>query len=440
MAHQERRARANSTIQKLKEASVHDWYRFVLAYPDHLVSDVINRFGIRRDQVVLDPFVGTGTTLVECKKQGINSIGMDANPTSAFASKVKTQWDIDLAEFDRRRHDLLEYVRDALLSIGTQYPFQLSFDDLLPVEKAVRDKETDDYKDLKALLPKNWISPLPLCKVLEIKRAIDQMPGDAITDLFRLALAAVMVSDASNLGFGPEVYVKRQREDADVYGAFAEKLRWMRHDLESVQQIPRPGTSTVYCGDARHLASLVEGPVDFVITSPPYPNEKDYTRTTRLELILLGFIRAKGDLRQVKQGMLRSHTRNIYKADNDSACVANIPEIQKVAEEIDRRRIERGATSGFERLYHRVVTEYFGGMYRVLEQLQQVTPRGGKLALVLGDQMSYFRVPIRTARLLSLVARRMLDYTEVETVLWRTRRSTATRMDIKEHILILERQ
>jgi hypothetical protein len=433
--------RPNSTIQKLKDASVHDWYRFVLAYPDHLVSDVLDRFGVRNDQVVLDPFAGTGTTLVECKKRGIDSIGIDANPVSSFASKVKTTWDIDLAEFDHRRRDLLRYVRGAMRSMGSkQFPFQLSFDDLLPAKKVVQDSAPDGYEDLKALLPKNWISPLPLRRVLELKRAIDQMEEGAITDLFRLALATVIVADASNLGFGPEVYVKKQRKDANVSGAFAEKLRKMRYDLEVVQRIPRPGAATVHCGDARLLTSMVGGSIDFVITSPPYPNEKDYTRTTRLELILLGFIQKKNDLRQLKQGMLRSHTRNIYKADNDSKCVADVPEIQQVSKQIEQRRIKRGATSGFERLYHRVVTEYFGGMYRVLEQLQRVMPPGGKLALVVGDQMSYFRVPIRTAKLLSLVACRKLDYAEVETVIWRTRRATATNMDIEEHILVLERQ
>jgi hypothetical protein len=118
--------------------------------------------------------------------------------------------------------------------------------------------------------------------------------------------------------------------------------------------------------------------------------------------------------------------------------VSDIPEIQAVAREIESKRLERRATSGFERLYHRVVTEYFGGMYRVLEQLQQIIPSGGKLALVVGDQMSYFRVPIYTAKLLSLVARRKLHYREVETIVWRTRRATATRMDVEEHILILE--
>lgn len=434
-----RRVRSNHTVQLLENAAIHDWYRFVLAYPDHLVTDLIDRFGIRRGQVVLDPFVGTGTTLVECKKLSIHSVGIDANPMAAFASRVKTTWDVDLAEFDRRRHELLGSIREPLQSIGTRYAFQLSFDDLFPTEKVLHDGSVAD-DEIVTLLPKDWISETPLRKVMIVKNALDALPGDEISDLFRLALAAVIVTDASNLGFGPEVYVARQRKDVDVYGTFAARLRRIRDDLATVQGIPDPGRTTVYSGDARQLAALINHPIDFVITSPPYPNEKDYTRTTRLELVLMGFIREKADLRQVKEAMLRSHTRNIFVADDDSKYVVDIPEIQAVAAEVETKRLDRGATSGFERLYHRVVTEYFGGMYRVLEQLQEVMSPGGKIALVVGDQMSYFRVPIYTARLLSLVARRKLHYQETETLVWRTRRATATGMDIEEHILILERQ
>ena len=71
--------------------------------------------------------------------------------------------------------------------------------------------------------------------------------------------------------------------------------------------------------------------VDAVITSPPYPNEKDYTRTTRLESVLLGFIQSKADLRALKKRLVRSNTRGVYKADTDDLLVAGHPQIERIA-------------------------------------------------------------------------------------------------------------
>lgn len=53
---------------RIEDRAAHDWYRFVLSYPAHLVRDYIARLEIDSTQTVLDPFCGTGTTLVECKK------------------------------------------------------------------------------------------------------------------------------------------------------------------------------------------------------------------------------------------------------------------------------------------------------------------------------------------------------------------------------------
>jgi len=78
-----------------EDRSAHDWYRFVLSFPPHLVRDYIDRFGINSSGSVLDPFCGTGTTLVECKKVGIASVGIEANPMACFASQVKVDWSVD---------------------------------------------------------------------------------------------------------------------------------------------------------------------------------------------------------------------------------------------------------------------------------------------------------------------------------------------------------
>ncbi|HEV7126192.1 MAG TPA: DNA methyltransferase, partial [Ktedonobacterales bacterium] len=77
-----RKRGANSEANKLypEDRAVHEWYRFVLSFPPHLVREYLQRFKVGSEQRVLDPFCGTGTVLVECKKLGIPSVGVEANP------------------------------------------------------------------------------------------------------------------------------------------------------------------------------------------------------------------------------------------------------------------------------------------------------------------------------------------------------------------------
>ncbi|MEA3341793.1 MAG: DNA methyltransferase, partial [Chloroflexota bacterium] len=50
-----------------QDRAFHDWYRFVLSYPPHLVRDYVDDFGLDEQSTILDPFCGTGTTVVEAK-------------------------------------------------------------------------------------------------------------------------------------------------------------------------------------------------------------------------------------------------------------------------------------------------------------------------------------------------------------------------------------
>jgi tRNA G10 N-methylase Trm11 len=52
----------------LTDRAFHDWYRFVLSFPPHLVRYYFDRFNLDSNKIVLDPFCGTGTTIVEAKK------------------------------------------------------------------------------------------------------------------------------------------------------------------------------------------------------------------------------------------------------------------------------------------------------------------------------------------------------------------------------------
>ena len=81
-------------INRLEQADrpAHNWYRFVLSYPPHLVRDYVQQFDLGNQATVLDPFCGTGTTVVECKKLGLASIGIEAHPLSHFAGQTKVDW------------------------------------------------------------------------------------------------------------------------------------------------------------------------------------------------------------------------------------------------------------------------------------------------------------------------------------------------------------
>ncbi len=176
-----------------------------------------------------------------------------------------------------------------------------------------------------------------------------------------------------------------------------------------------------------------------MITSPPYPNEKDYTRTTRLESVILGLVRDRSELRALKRELVRSNTRGVHKADTYDREVADHAEIANIAEAIGRRRVELGKTSGFERLYPRVTQLCFGGMRRHLASLRTVLKPHAKLAHVVGDQASYLRVMIRTGKLLAELAR-SLGYKLVGIDLFRTRPSTATGEQLREEVVLPEWQ
>lgn len=400
-----------------EDRPAHCWYRFVLSFPPQLVRGYLRRFRLTPGHLVLDPFCGTGTTLVECKKLRIASIGLEAHPMAALASRVKTDWSIDPS-------GLLQHARKIARS----------------AEKHLASDVADLWslpEDTHKLLLKNSISPLPLHKtlvLLEHLRTDEQAPG---REHALLALANALIQDIGNLHFGPEVGVRDIKEDAPVLNSWLANVGRIASDLEHLRY-RRSVPTKVFCHDSRTmLKRLKPRSVDGVITSPPYPNEKDYTRTTRLETVLLGFVKDRRDLRALKENLLRSNTRNVYKNDDDDKWIESFPQIAALAEDIESRRIELRKTSGFERQYARVTKLYFGGMARHLADLRRVLSPGAHLAYVVGDQASYLRVMIRTGQLLGRIAE-SLGY-EVETIeLFRTRLSTATKAQLREEVLVLK--
>ncbi len=411
---------SNHTINRLfaRDRAVHDWYRFVLSFPAHLVRDYLCRWGIVPGQRVLDPFCGTGSTLVEAKKLGIHSVGIEANPVVHFAAATKIDWSPDPDE-------LMRHARD-VASAAQQTPAGNVDEPLLTLPDAAMQ-----------ILLTGCISPVPLHKVLALRHAIASQDDPRFARHMRLAMAKTAVVTASNLRFGPEVGVSAtKKSDAPVIEKWLENVREMAGDLRHVSRVTA-SESVVKSGDARDPGAVIEpNSIDVVFTSPPYPNEKDYSRTTRLETVLLGFAEDKAQLQAIKRGLLRSNTRNVYKGDGDDRFVDDFPVVQKIASDIESRRVELGKTSGFEKLYPKVTKLYFGGMARHLSELRPLLRQGAHLGYVVGDQASYLRVMIRTGEILGKIAQ-SLGYELVGIDLFRTRLSTATGDMLREEVVIL---
>ncbi len=421
---------SNGRANKLdpQDRAFHDWYRFVLSFPPHLVQDYIHKFGLTKNSVILDPFCGTGTTLVEAKLAGMKAIGLEGNPFPHFASSVKTDWNLDGDELSRQARQVSEKVLAILKSQGIDDNF--SFNDSKNLKLKTLTPENEK------LILTNSISPLPLHKTLVLFECLKQFEGEPFYRHALLALGNALVFKISNLHFGPEVGVKNPKVDVPVISNWLFEIKKIANDLRQVEGRSYPDTK-VHLADARSFDIIEPNSVDAVITSPPYPNEKDYTRTTRLESVLLGFINSKEELRELKKRLVRSNTRGIYKGDDDDQWVSAFPEIQRIAEAIEKRRAELGKDSGFEKLYARAAKLYFGGMAKHLADLRKVLRPGAQLAYVVGDQASYLRVMIRTGQILGDIAN-SLGYELVDIDLFRTRLATATKEQLREEVVILK--
>lgn len=113
--------------------------------------------------------------------------------------------------------------------------------------------------------------------------------------------------------------------------------------------------------------------------------------------------------------MIRGSTTNIYKEDHERALVEDIAEIRQITDLIDARLKSDGATSGFEKLYTKLIWEYFGGMAATLRECYRVLRPGGKISLLVSDSHAFKMVHIQTAELLRIVGER-LGYVNAEVV------------------------
>lgn len=425
----------SSTAVLNRGLHVHDWYLMPESYSEPLIVEAIERFGIGIGDTVLDPFSGTGTTIVSAVLRGVNGIGLEVNPFLCFASRVKLDWAVDLNAFKASLTYILDEAQPLLESLSVE---QNLFTQSLPPDIAKRAQailSKVDEPDMPRL--RKWMAPVVVQKVLILRYLIEAYIPEPIRPHFLLALASIL-RPVSNMKLTPHAFGSNtQRRDAPVYDLFAQKITKIYEDLKYLQSLSyKTGKGHILQCDARSADSVHDSllPASLAVTSPPYLNNLDYTMQTRMELFFLRFVNNMEELRGLRKAMVISDAKAMYKDVRDSEEIKDIQSIQKISANL--REAHREKNWGWD--YAFMTTQYFGGMFKVLKAVKPLLGRHAHFILVVGESAhSGIRIPVPEI-LAELGERAGYRFKEINVL--RRRRSSSHCYDLCESEVILQKR
>jgi DNA modification methylase len=281
-----------SSLSALDAAALprHRWYFFKEAFSPSVVSRAIEDTGCTEDDLVLDPFSGSGTVPLSSSIVDRPAISFEVNPFLAFVSRAKLL---------RIKRSTLERYADAVYS-GAERGRTSPLETFSTFSKAGgADK---------------WLFNAGVLRAFEGGWTTTQEMYPPARDLLRLSLigAAMDVCNATKDG-----KCLRYRKDWDELNhdgtAFAAALHRRVSQIAEDVEAERLGSARarVHTADAREAMPKKLGQRRFklCVTSPPYLNSFDYTDVYRPELFLGKFVRSMDELRALRLRTLRSHTQ-----------------------------------------------------------------------------------------------------------------------------------
>ncbi|MEM2282350.1 MAG: DNA methyltransferase [Candidatus Hadarchaeales archaeon] len=227
---------------------VHNWFLPKEGFSRDLVAMLINSFWLYKGDLVLDPFVGGGTTCLTCKEFGIDSLGLDVHPLMLLMARAKTQ-DYEVAKLE-------EKVQGVLKAPPAEPPERLSRFFPRPV----------------------------LQEIWGLRQEILQVEGE-VRDFLLVGLLRAAMECSWAYKDGAVVKVRR-RPLPSFRETLSKTLGWMLDDLRRLKT--KPARTEIRDSDAR---LGIEEEVDAVITSPPYLNKSEYCTSYWVEEEICGLER-----------------------------------------------------------------------------------------------------------------------------------------------------
>lgn len=399
---------ALTTAQHNANAPALDWYLMPEAYSAPLVEQAIGRYGLAPGDLVLDPFSGTGTTVLAAKLGGFDGLGLEANPFLAWAANVKLAIETSPDAFAQARSRVLERIGDLARVPEAPLP------DMPRLDK--------------------WMTPAVAYKVIALRTAVEAEPQGPARDLLLLALASLL-RPAGNLKLTAHAFGSVVRKtDVPLARLFADKTAKMLDDLRTVAASSlRWGRAEVLNADARNLGEIARDrpKARLGFTSPPYLNNLDYTMQTRLELFFLGHVRDLSEIKGIRKTMVICDAKAMYRDIADHERVAGVESVQAVADAIASKHA--GKNWGWD--YPFMTRQYFGGLHRVLDGARLALAPGARFVLVVGES-SHSGVKVPVPAILGELGQ-ALGYELEDIAVHRVRRSSSHRHELVEASVIL---
>ncbi|MFX1286694.1 MAG: hypothetical protein ACFFB5_23860 [Promethearchaeota archaeon] len=402
------------TFQRNTQTPIHRWFPYKEGFSQSFVENMFKRYKINKKSRIFDPFTGCGTILVEAKKREIYSAGFELNPFVHFLAKVKLNWDIDII--------LLEQVFNEILN---KYKFLKS--------NKEKNKEFLEAKTNITLKPpsmntlEKFYDKNTITRLLILKEHWFFLDNISLRNLLMLIFSSLLV-DMSNASRSPSLGYKKSKMtmEKNVWEEYVNRLNIVIQDLKWIRKKynVKNNNYKLVMEDNRTSKAFDGEKFTNIITSPPYVNNIDYIRNTKLELFWCDFVKSKEAFYQLKKAFSRSFLGSI----KENEIIEVSPSIVKLAEEIKQSK-------PFNKKVPAMITAYFKDMETTFKNLNKILEPGAKIAVVIGDSC-FSNVHIPTDILLCELLK-PLGYIVEEIEIVRFRRSTFHKTKLRECIIHL---
>ena len=327
-------------------------YRYKEAFAFNFVKNFLKRFDADSDDYVFDPFSGLGTTMFTSMLSGIPSIGIDKLPVAYFISKT-----LPLFLF-LRKNEVKEIWESIKPRIKKSKPANVAMD--VPIMQVAFNEES-------------------ILLLRKLKSAIDEL-SEPYRDIFLLLFFSILEECSFTSKDGQFLRLKRDKKVSNPIEAMSKKVFQVEEDIRRIKllypimSIDKKVIPDVYLADTRDLSNIkFRRKPTIIITSPPYANRYDYTRTYSLELCF-HFVKKFEELKAIRLGILRSHIESKIKKNEKPPH----PAVKEVINVLSKKKLNNPKIPD-------MITAYFVDMHLVIKEWYKVLASGAKVAMVVDN-------------------------------------------------------